>query len=61
MNDSQEVEDYELRDDLVYFGDKLYVPKDYALHTQLLEQVHIEKSGHMGIDWKKNKLAQLLA
>ena len=48
--------DFTLDGDLLYFQDKLCVPKDYELHTHLLDQAHRQEASHLSSEKTCNLL-----
>ena len=48
--------DFTLDRDLLYFQDKLCVPKDYELHTRLLDQAHRQEANHLSLEKTCNLL-----
>ena len=50
------VQDFKLDGNLLYFKDKLCVPKDYELHTLLLDQAHGMEAGHLSSEKTRNLL-----
>ena len=50
LREGEDVEDYRIKDGLLMFKDKLCIPRDYQMHTLILEQAHVEEAGHFSFD-----------
>lgn len=50
--------DFTLDGDLLYFKDKLCVPKDYELRTRLLDQAHGKEVSHLSSEKTRDLLSQ---
>ena len=50
------IQDFKLEGDLLYFKERLCVPKDYELCTLLLDQAHGMEAGHLSLEKTCNLL-----